>query len=151
MERERGARGCGDVEIGALAHAHARVCATCGTGERDVRGQAAWGATAAGGGRARALLECGGRARLLGLGERARVWAQGCWAARGWLLLVPRAGLGSTRAGDSWAEGSWAAEREEGKGWLGRDWAREGGGAEGGFLLFIFFLPFVLFENMFCF
>jgi hypothetical protein len=77
MERERGARGCGDVEIGALAHAHARVCATCGTGERDVRGQAAWGATAAGGGRARALLECGGRARLLGLGERARVWGTG--------------------------------------------------------------------------
>lgn len=42
-----------DVEAGALAHAHARVCAMCSAGERDMRVQAAWGTAAAGGGRAR--------------------------------------------------------------------------------------------------
>jgi hypothetical protein len=53
---------------------------------------------------------------------------RGCWAwasvlgfgARGcWLLLGPREGLGSARAGDSWAGRSWAAEREEGEGMAG--------------------------------
>jgi hypothetical protein len=51
----------------------------------------------AGGGRARALRECSGRARLLGLGEHARVWEVGR-ALRG----GPRDGLGET------AWGSWA-------------------------------------------
>jgi hypothetical protein len=62
-----------DVEAGALAHAHARVCATCGAGERDMRVQAAWGAAAAG----------GGRARWSAVAEQARVGEHARWAAAG--------------------------------------------------------------------
>jgi hypothetical protein len=129
----------------ALGGGDRRSSACPCAGGRDVRGQAAWGAATARGERARALLECGGRARLLVLGERARVWGVGllgcarlaaAWAARG---------AGERTRGGQLGPGSWAAEREEGEGMAGpgKEGLREVP------LYLCFFLPFVLFGNMF--
>jgi hypothetical protein len=70
--------------------------ATCAGWTHDARRRTAWGTAAAGGGHAGALRECGGRARLLGLGEHARVWEVGRTLRGG-----PRDGLGETTRG-SW-------------------------------------------------
>jgi hypothetical protein len=96
------------------------------------------GAAAAGGGHARALLDCGGRARLLGLGERARVWGAGLLAAT-W--ATRRAGERARRGQLGRAE---LGRRERGG---GRDgWASAGPGKEEGLRE----VPFYLFFPSFC-
>jgi hypothetical protein len=102
-----------EVEIDALAHAHARVGATCADRQHGARrrlGESAlarcWSAAVE--------RDCWSWASALGFG------AWGCWAARGWLLLGPRGGLGSARAGDSWARGAGLPRERRGKGWLGQ-------------------------------
>jgi hypothetical protein len=79
------------------------------------------------------------------------------WAASavGWSGQVGREEQ-AAEAGERGALGGLRAllgrrERERGKGWLGRDWAREGG-AEGGFPFIYFFPSFCsFFVNMFLF
>jgi hypothetical protein len=119
---------------GAATRACARPCGARGWAARALgRESVRWtGEGAAGGGAQGGLL-----ARWAGVAR---------WAARS----RPR------EAGERGALGGLRAllgrrERERGKGWLGRDWAREGG-AEGGFPFIYFFPSFCsFFVNMFLF
>jgi hypothetical protein len=90
-------------------------------------------------------------------GEREREWwarRRGGWA-RCWAAGRARAGGGARVLGRGAREAGWGArgvgrpEKAE-LGWAGGLGRRERGGDEGVFpFIYLFFLPFVLFENMF--